>query len=236
MLSVLTFNIKYGKRLAEIISWLSSLPTQLDIICFQEFPIKSLSVLLDNLSKHTYDYKFASGFIKRGNNYGQLTVFNTKKMQYKSHKISTYPHTFFEKAIFKIKGKRSSLITTFIYNKKQFRIANTHLACLALHRHRRTQIKKIQEILVQMPRAKKTPTVLLGDLNYTSLIGQNTFIDFMEGYGFQNAIRGVRTHRLFLVPHQLDYVFYNNCSVTDIAVIKTKFSDHYPLFFSLSFQ
>lgn len=234
MFSVLTYNIKYGKRLLEITSWLFSLPTQLDIICLQEFPIKYLSVFLRKLPKDTYDYKFASGFIKRGTDYGQLTVFNTKKVQYKSHKVSTYPHTFFEKAFFKIKGERSSLIINFTHDNKQFRIANTHLVCLALNKRRRKHLEDIQKILSQMPHAKKVPAIILGDLNYTSLIGQNAFISFMEGYGFQNAIRGVRTHRLFLMPHQLDYVFYNNCSVTDIAVVKTKFSDHYPLFFTLN--
>ncbi len=234
MLSVVSYNIKYGKRLAEITSWLSSLPVQLDIICFQEFPIKRLSLLFNNLPKDTYDYKFASGFIKRGTDYGQLTVFNTKKIQYKSHKVSTYPHTFFEKALFKLKGERSSLIINFTSDNKQFRIANTHLVCLALNKRRRKHLEDIQKILSQMPHAKKVPAIILGDLNYTSLIGQNAFISFMERFGFQNAIRGVKTHRLFLMPHQLDYVFYNNCSIIDIEVIKTNFSDHYPLFFTLS--
>lgn len=233
MLSVINYNIKYGKRLSEIAQWLSSHPTKLDIMCFQEFPIKYLNVLFDALPKNTYDYKFASGFIKRGTDYGQLTVFNTKKVQYKSHKISTYPGSFFEKRIFKNKGERSSLITTFAYEGKQFRIANTHLICLALNRQRRNQLKTIQETLSKLPNAKKMPTVLLGDLNYTSLIGQNAFITFMEKYGFKNAIRGVKTHRLFLVPHQLDYVFYNNCAISDISVVKTNMSDHYPLFFTL---
>lgn len=233
MLSVISYNIKFGKRLSEIASWLSSHPTKLDIMCFQEFPIKYLSVLFKAFPKDTYDYKYAPGFIKRGTEYGQLTVFNKTKMQCKSSKIATYPSSFFDRKIFRIKGERSSLITTFVVNNKQFRIANTHLDCLALNRKRRKQIKTIQETLSQMPNAKKMPTIILGDLNYTSLIGQNAFITFMEKYGFQNAIRGVRTHRLFLVPHQLDYVFYNNCSISDISVVKTNMSDHYPLFFTL---
>lgn len=205
-------------------------------MCFQEFPIKYLNALFKTLPKDTYDYRFASGFIKRGVNYGQLTVFNTKKVQYKSHRISTFPHSFFEKAIFKIKGKRSSLITTFKYGEKHFRLVNTHLICIALNRQRRKQLVQIQAALSQMPHAGKTPTVILGDLNYTSLIGQKAFIAFMESFGFKNAILGVKTHRLFLMPHQLDYVFYNNCSVTDISVVETNFSDHFPLFFTLSFQ
>src|SRR5450759_3047878 len=86
MLSVLAYNIHFGKKIDLIEKWLLKNPTRFDIMCLQEFPFCKESSFLEKLEKHGFDYKFApSSFLTkpRGNKnqYGELTVFNKSRLE-----------------------------------------------------------------------------------------------------------------------------------------------------------
>ncbi len=236
MLSVLSYNIRYGKKLKKIVDWLSLLPTSFDILCFQEFPLEKVGYLLGSLTKVSYKHSFASGFFRNNKPYGQLTVINTDKIQLRNSKaISLGESSFIERKIFKTKGERSALITTLLYQNKAFILVNTYLICFALNKARIRQINTITAALSHD--LLKTPTIILGDFNYSSL-RKKGLLEFMKRYQFQDGTGKLPTHKLLmftsLLTHQIDYVFYKSCMVKNATVMKKiKYSDHYPLRFTL---
>src|SRR5579871_3824756 len=108
MLSVLTYNIRFGKRLDEIMDWVASHKESFDIICFQEFPLAKLDIFLKLIANH-YDYQFSQNFIRKKKTFGELTVFNTEKLQLIDSKTVTLGPSRLERS--KVRGERSSLLT-----------------------------------------------------------------------------------------------------------------------------
>src|SRR5579859_90696 len=233
-LSVITYNILYGKKLDKIAAWLAAHPTKFDIICFQEFPFHKIDEFLKVMEPHSLAYTFSPGFTNKKGHYGQLTAYNRKKMKLLKQEIVDLPHSsFWEEKVFKNKGKRTALFTTFLYKRKKITLINTHLLCLVLNRTRRKQITKIIEALEKSENLRpKDPVVLLGDFNYTSLIKQKNFFQFMDQFNLQNAYKSPTIGRFF-VKHQVDYVFSRNCNAQDVEIPHIKFSDHYPIQFRL---
>lgn len=230
MLSILTYNIRYGRKLHEITEWLSQREAFFDIICFQEFPIDQIDLFLNSVNKESLDYRFSHGFKKKEKIYGQLTLFNKKKITLLEDVVLSLGPSVLERS--KIKGERSSLITRFVYQKKEFIIANTHLVCFALNNKRIFQLEKIITHFTQNI-AKNVPVLVVGDFNYSSLIRQKKLLNFMEQHGFTNAYT-TSTYKLLFLKYQLDYVFYKNCEIKDVEVLNLRFSDHFPAEFALS--
>lgn len=242
MLSVLMYNIHYGKKLTQISQWLATAKKDVDIICLQEFPIKYIHLILNTLNKPFFDYQFALGFTRGKNKYGQLTLFNKEKLKLEQAKVIELGESFWEKRLhFRSDNvQRSSLITIFSESSisnaagpKKFLIANTHLVCLALNSKRKRQLETIIDEVNIMEESTHIPKVLLGDFNYSSRFRQRKLLEFMGKHNFINAYTK-DTHRLFLLKHQLDYVFYNKCKIEDVRVSKEKFSDHHVIEFSLT--
>ncbi|HSW88702.1 MAG TPA: endonuclease/exonuclease/phosphatase family protein [Candidatus Saccharimonadales bacterium] len=229
MLSILTYNIRYGEKLADIMQWLIQRDRAFDIICFQEFPIAEIDTFLGSIKTTTYDYKFSNGFKKKDKQYGQLTLFKRKDIQLLDDTVLSLGSSILERS--KTKGERSSLITRFAYKNKQFLLANTHLVCFALNKKRLVQLEKIIKHFTTVA-DKDLPILVVGDFNYSSLIRQKKLLDYMEGHGFVNAYK-THTFKLLFLKYQLDYVFYKNCEVHDVDVLKLHFSDHFPAEFQL---
>src|SRR5438046_1665928 len=130
MLSVIVYNIRYGRKLQQIAEWITISNKKFDIICFQEFPLAELDSFLKVIKKR-YDYRFSQAFILKEKKYGQLTLFNKNKIQLLDGKAIALGPSILERT--KKRGERSSLLTRFKYNDKEFILANTHLICRALN-------------------------------------------------------------------------------------------------------
>jgi endonuclease/exonuclease/phosphatase family metal-dependent hydrolase len=233
MLSVLSYNILYGKKLDKIAQWLTSTPKKFDILCFQEFPKEKINFLLKALLPIKYSFKYGTNFIKNNKDYGQLTLINSKKIKFRGSKSIFLGTNFIEDKIFGLKGERSSLITKLRFGKNDLILANTHLIAYALNSHKREQLEKVTEEIKNFSKKSKMPVVLLGDLNYSSIIWQDGIFNLMRKMGFQNAHRE-KTHKLlFLKYQQLDYVFFKDCKASDVVIEKLSFSDHFPMRFKL---
>lgn len=228
MLSVIIYNIRYGRKLQQISEWITESKKEFDIICFQEFPLVELDAFLKVIKK-TYDYRFSQAFILKGKQYGQLTLFNKRKLQILDSQAITLGPSILEQT--KKRGERSSLITRFKYKEKEFLLANTHLICRALNKYRLVQLEKIIAYLKESS-DHSLPVLLVGDLNYSSLIRQKKLLHFMENHGFTNAYK-TNTFKVLFLRYQLDYVFYKNCKIADITISHLRYSDHFPIEFSL---
>jgi len=96
------------------------------------------------------------------------------------------------------------------------------------------QLSKIVNRLKNIVPSQKSPIIVLGDFNYSSLSRRKKLIQFMANNGYLNAYKK-HTHRLFYLKHQLDYVFYKYCYIDRIDVQKLPFSDHSYIKFTLNF-
>ena len=233
MLSVLTYNIYLGRNLDQILEWIVSLPKEFDIICFQEFPKSQIKTLQEYLKHFDYDFQFATSFKRKGRDFGELTLTNKKKLSIIETNIITLGHSIVEKKVLGLRRERTSLITKLRYNNTTILLANTHLAAYTINAKRREQLSKVIEIIDVDKKNKDIPNIILGDFNYSSLFRQGKFLKFVANKGFLNAHTNI-THNLFsLTTHQLDYILYKNCKISDIQIERLSFSDHFPTKFTL---
>lgn len=235
-LSAIAYNIHYGKKIELIQNWLLS-KKHFDLIFLQEFPYKKNSEFLKLYVSQGYKYSFAPSFIRRKTQYGELTLFNAEKIKLVEEVAlglgsNLLENRFLENRFRKTKGQRSSLLTLFTHKGKKLVIANSHLLCFALNSHRLNQLNKILEKVHKIGDHTTYSSVILGDFNYTSIIRQKRLIDFMKKNEFENAYN-THTHKLFFLKQQLDYVFYNNCQIKNVIIDKIKYSDHYPVKFTI---
>jgi endonuclease/exonuclease/phosphatase family metal-dependent hydrolase len=223
MLNLLCYNVEYGTYLDEIITWLSGLPKQPDIICLQEYP--QARVKKSNpFHMLGYDCKFAPSFIKQGKTYGELTAYNSKHLLLARSEIVNLGDSKWENLITKNTGQRSALITHFVHRRKKIVIANLHLTWFGLHRKRKNQLKMV----IDMVKNYKT-TMMVGDYNYSSLILGGGLSHFMADHNFSPTNHTFSTHRLFGLDHQVDYAFHRNCQMIGVKVEPIHYSDHRPM-------
>jgi endonuclease/exonuclease/phosphatase family metal-dependent hydrolase len=235
MLSVLAYNINYGKKLNLIQKWLLKRTVDFDVICLQEFPFDEESEFLKSLKEHGFDYRFAPSFSRKNSRHGELTLYKKSKLKLLDEKTVKLGTNLLETR-FRKKGQRTSLLTVFEYKGKKIVLANSHLVCFALNSRRINQISKIIKNVRTIGDHSAFSTVILGDFNYTSRIRQKKLIQFMEKNGLQNAYK-TNTHKLFFIRQQLDYVFYNGCSIKNVRIgRKVKYSDHSPAWFEIDFD
>lgn len=230
MFSVLTYNIQFGNKLPQITQWLNTLLKLPNILCFQEFPEKKIDKILQEIREKKYDSRFVQNLNKKGKMYGQLTLYDKTKLKITNNSFVDLEKTFIEKIFSPNKLNRKALITSFIYKNKPILIINAHLTSIHLNKIRRKQITKIIDSIDG--KLNTVSQIFLGDLNYSSLVRQRRLLDLMKKYGFENGF-SFKTHKLFFLRHQLDYVFYKNCRVIQPEVVKINYSDHYPIQFSI---
>lgn len=234
MFFLISYNILFGKNLDKIIDWLVHFEKNnefVDIFCFQEFPEKKITYFLEKLKKNNhFNYQFIPTIHSNNKEFGQLTIFNSQKMQLITHKNIPLAGSRLEKHVLKLFKKttnRNSLLTVFESknNKKQFLVANIHLTCISLNHHRIDQLLKILKEIAQFK-----SVLLVGDFNYTSLLPRISLFNLMKKNQFENATKKMETHRLLFLRQQVDYIFYRNIRLCGVGIKKIKFSDHYPIF------
>ncbi|HUD04399.1 MAG TPA: endonuclease/exonuclease/phosphatase family protein [Patescibacteria group bacterium] len=235
MISVLAYNIQYGRKLDLIERWLLKDPDKFDVICLQEFPFNESAKFLEAFAKHSFDYRFAPSISGKNKLYGELTLYKKRKLKLIDEKIVRLGTNLLETR-FRRKGQRTSLLTVLGYKSKKIVLANSHLVCFALNSRRINQISKIIKNIKVIGDHSAFSTVILGDFNYTSRIRQKKLIEFMEKNELTNAYK-THTHKLFFIKQQLDYVFYNNCVIKNVKIgKKVKYSDHSPVWFDIDFD
>lgn len=233
MLTVLSYNILFGKRLEKIVTWLNNRDQSFDIICLQEFPYSKIAILDTLKDRKIYHESYAVSFHKGKEAYGLLTLINTQKIKFKSEQTIYIGTSILEKAMGRQIG-RNALVTNVTYKRKHFTLVNAHLAAISSNGHRRKQLTTVVSELEKDMIKGNRPTLILGDFNYTSLLWQKRLLMLMEEYGYTNAYSH-NTHRLlFVKKQQLDYVFYKYGFVQDIQIGKEKYSDHQPISFVFS--
>jgi len=232
MLSGLTYNVQFGQRIDKIIDWLSHVSPSFDCICLQEFPFDYLEKLLTSPLAKKYEYCTALSFNHKKKAYGQITLVEKRKIQLLQTDTLFLKTSFLEEHIFDFSGGRRALLTKLRYENISFMLVNTHLVAFGSNKQRRAQLTKI---VTQCEQAlyKNMPIVILGDFNYSSLIGQKNLIKLMQAYKFKNAYK-LNTHKLLTIKdHQIDYLFSKNIQVGHIKLYNLPFSDHRPITFTL---
>lgn len=240
MISVLAYNIRFGRNLKKIEKWVLKSPNQFDLICLQEFPFTENSPFLETFKKLGYDYKFAPSsyltkiFLRVRGRHGELTLYKKAKLELVDSQIVKLGANFLEKR-FRVQGEKTSLLTVFKHKNKKLVIANSQLVCYAPNSRRINQIAKIIRTVKKIGDHSKFATVILGDFNYTSRIRQRKLIEFMAESNLTNAYKG-HTHKYFFIPQQIDYVFYDGCKIRNVNIGKRiKYSDHFPVWFEIDF-
>lgn len=235
MIRVLSYNVLIGSRLKKIAKWLAEQQNNHDIYCFQEFPQSQIQTICDVFSPIApKEYLFSHAFTKKSNTFGQLTLFDPRKVRLKRSSIVNLGKTsLLEKKIFSNHGERSALVSHFSSGEGSFTLVNTHLTLMTSNKRRQVQLLTILDSIRQLYQDAKAQ-VVLGDFNYTSLYRRRHLFQLMKNYGFENAYKK-STHRILFLKHQVDYAFYNNCSIRNVAVEKVRFSDHYPITFEIHF-
>jgi endonuclease/exonuclease/phosphatase family metal-dependent hydrolase len=231
MLRIISYNIQYGFKIDEIYKWINSIEKKPDIICLQEFPIKEIESLNQITIYKDLGYAFVTGLSRRGVPHGELTIFDTKNFNLKKSVEIDLGVDHVEKFYKRYPTKRSALITTFQKNNKQINIINVHLSAATLNSGRRKQIKTL------MGKIDLDRTIIIGDFNYSNLMGGKSLIQTMEYYKFKLAGEGLVTNKYKgKISQQLDYVFYRNLKLLDLKVFELKFSDHFPVVAEFDFE
>jgi endonuclease/exonuclease/phosphatase family metal-dependent hydrolase len=230
MISILSYNIHFGRKLDEILRWLSGMEP-IDIICFQEFPKHKIRDFVRALSKYSYGYRFAPSIGANINKeYGVLTLFRKNILKPVSFRKIALGINIIEKAWFKGNVARHSLLSVFRQHENIFVMANTHLVSSAPNSHRYRQINTILRALRKNPH----PVVIVGDYNIPSITGTKKLIQLMSKNNYRTDKKRIVTHHIAGIRYQVDYVFWRDCTIRALRALKVRYSDHYPLRFTMS--
>jgi endonuclease/exonuclease/phosphatase family metal-dependent hydrolase len=230
MISALSYNIHFGKKLDAVLGWLVQ-QTPPDIICFQEFPKHRIAACVRALSGPDYGYRFAPSLgNKKNRSYGVLTLFRKATLLPVSFRRVSLGINILERAWFGSSVARHSLVTVFRYKTEEFVLANTHLVCSAPNSHKYRQIATIFRALRSYPR----PVVIVGDYNIPGVTGKRNLIRFMKKNGYRTDEKRISTFRIAGMHTQVDYVFWRNCTVRSVRSLRVRHSDHYPVRFTIS--
>lgn len=229
MLNVLSYNVHFGKHLEKIIYWLLQKPT-FDVVCFQEFPKHAISPFLKAFSGAKYGYRFAPFLQRRRTTFGELTLFRKDQLTLVKSLTVSLGINSGERVMLRARIPRTSLISILRYKKKTIVLVNVHLVNVAFNALR---YKQITEIMSRLNR-NSTQSVFLGDFNMSSMFGRRKLFALMEKSGFDMQKKRLSTHRFAGIKHQMDYIFWKGCRVNDLSVERVKFSDHYPISFTVS--
>ncbi|HNQ31370.1 MAG TPA: endonuclease/exonuclease/phosphatase family protein [Candidatus Woesebacteria bacterium] len=233
MIRILSYNVRYGRKLSQILAWLQERYMQYDVICLQEYPQDKQKDIRGHFASH-YQHVFSHGFSTKKGSFGQVTLYDTIRLKTHGSRVLTLGKNAIEDIVHGIKGERTALITKLKNGEGSLSLINTHLACLAGNGARRKQLKMILDELKHDKAHAASGQVVVGDFNYTSLLRQRSLLSFMTDHHFINAYKK-STHRLFFVKHQLDYAFYRQCAIRNVMVERLKYSDHYPVSFEVHF-
>jgi endonuclease/exonuclease/phosphatase family metal-dependent hydrolase len=224
MISVLSYNVYFGKRLEKILYWIHTQPS-FDLICFQEFPKDAIPVCRKMFGSN-YGFRFAPFIKKRKREYGELTIYWKKHLQLVTSSILRLGSNSGERVVLRSRMPRTSVLTIFRYKQKKIAVVNIHLVNVAFNALRYQQIMRIIKRIAKYTIA----SVLLGDFNMSSLFGRRKLFSLMEQSGYQGMNKRFSTHHVAVIHQQMDYIFWKQCSINNVTIHrKVRHSDHFPL-------
>lgn len=224
MIGFLTYNVQYGKKIEEIYDWIIALEYKPNIICFQEFPQKEIRNIKKIKIFENTGLDFAKSFEYENKQLGELTIFDQDKIKLLKSKKINLGNDFIETKLRKDPVTRSAILTEFEIGNLKITIANLHLTPVSLNNKRRNQLFRV------IGKIKNDKAIIAGDFNYPSIVGRKGLINFMEKHGYRLAGENLITHRYqYVIPQQLDYVFYKGLVISEAKVIPLPYSDHYPV-------
>lgn len=224
MISLLSYNVEYGKNLDQIYKWIASLDLKPQIICLQEFPEKEIENLEKNKLHENQLVHFAQGLSNKDEIFGELTIIDSSSIKVLKVNYLDFGRDNLESFYKRKVIKRSAIINELKISDKTFSLANVHLTPLSLHGYRRKQLSKVIE------KTALESSVIVGDFNYSSLLNRNGLITFMEKFDYKLAGEKLVTNKYkYKIPQQLDYVFYKNMDFSEMKVFDLPYSDHFPV-------
>lgn len=222
-LNILTYNVEAGKKIDEIIFWLSE--KNIDIVCLQEFPEYLLSDIENRKIFTNYSYAFSKGLVKNKNQLGQLTLYKKNSFVLKKE----FSVDLGRDKIFPT--KRTALITNFHFNNCSLTVINVHLSAFTLNSDRMNQVKLLISNLGE------DNLIILGDFNYSNLLRGRELVSFMLSNRFQLAGDKIITNKYKgIIRQQLDYIFYKNITLNKVRIENIDYSDHFPIYGEFSFN
>lgn len=232
-LEIISYNIEVGKKLDDVVAWIAQTELYPEVFCFQEFPERRLSEFTSFMQKRGYELIYTPGVIIGKMQVGEVTAYKLSQIKLVKYKALALGNYFWERRHKRLRGERSALLTLFHYHGTLVAVANIHLSVLSPHSMRYKQLRIVLEELQQL----SENTLIIGDFNYTSLLGVKRLFKFMDAYGLTCVGERMITHKIFKhIPQQLDYVFQKGLLPKEIAVHKVPHSDHFPLSVTLALQ
>jgi endonuclease/exonuclease/phosphatase (EEP) superfamily protein YafD len=230
-LEILSYNIEFGKKFDDVVNWIARELLDPDIFCFQEFPEAKIPFFEKFLQERGYAFAYTPGIILRGIKIGELTAYKQTRLRFLESKDIALGNHLWERRHNAIKGQRSGLLTAYRYNEALFAVANVHLSVFSPHSMRYKQLRMVIEELERF----SENALIIGDFNYTSLLGVKRLFRFMGEYDFVCVGERMITHKIFKrIPQQLDYVFQKGFAPQEISVLTVPHSDHLPLYMKLA--
>lgn len=223
-LTVLTYNVQAGKRIDKIVDWLNRLPDT-DVLCLQEFPKDKIEECVRLLGRVPYGHMFAEAFTFRKRIFGEFTLYRTDRIKNAKFETVSLGINKIERRILKTTVPRSYLILTGSISGRKIVVVNVHIVALAVNAVKFKQVMHMIEYLLPL----RSPQVLLGDFNISSILGKKRLIGLFKKSGYMMHPKKIATHRVGLIRHQFDYVFARNCMIVDQVAERVKFSDHFPI-------
>ncbi len=217
---VMTWNIFYGKRLAEIISLIRNHDP--DIICLQEVDERSINQLTRSLSMSgVYCREFLDiGGSQKGLQTGNL-ILSKFRLENPVHihlpTIIDWQQQPSEPRV----GCRNAVGASFTFNGKKTTVFSTHLEVYAWPYER---VRQMQHILTHCP---KNTAIIAGDFNTFFPITETVHLCVKkEKYLFKK----VRRTTNYILVNDIDKI-YSRLPIMDYYTIPVddSISDHYPV-------
>lgn len=239
-LSVLTFNLLFGKALGELIDLIKQ--NQPDIICVQEFPVNEATVKqLEEAGYELADY--SPSFFRNFRFFSVATFYNPKTIKHQNGQTITLARGFYEILLFFLRFSpeaRTSLNNNFMYraNQQQFRICNLHLT--ALQSTNTVRVRQLKTVLAFLHKPMQTkPTIVVGDFNY--VYKRKVLEELFQQHGYSEATNNLfytiesKILGLFKIKMKPDYIWYQHLTKISTIRLTKKQSDHYPILAKFSF-
>lgn len=239
-LSVLTYNLYFGKALKELI--VLAQHKKPDIICVQEFPVNETTV--KELEKAGYELAdYSPSFFRSFRFYSVATFYNPQTIEHQNGQSITLARGFYELLLFFLRFSpeaRTSLNNNFMFrlSNRKFRICNLHLT--ALQSTNKVRVRQLKTTLAFLQQEEKNkPTVVVGDFNY--VYKRKVLEELFQSHGFKEATNNLfytiesRILGLFKIKMKPDYVWYKYLNKKHTVRLDRQLSDHYPVLTQFEF-
>lgn len=238
-LSILTFNLYFGKALEELINLAQN--QNPDIICVQEFPVNEQTVnKLEAIGYELADY--SASFFKHFRFYSVATFYNPNTIIHQNGQTISLGRGLYEILLFFLRfspRSRTSLNNNFVtkVGNKAFRICNIHLT--ALQSTNKVRVKQLQKTLEFLESQPKKPTVVVGDFNY--VYKRKVLEKLFQNNGYKEATNNLlftiesRILGFFKIKMKPDYIWYKYLNKKQTTRLNRQLSDHYPILSQFEF-